>query len=125
MDAEQEEPTKAPPTEPPPATESPPTEPPPTEPPPTEPPPTDPPPPTQTLAPQSGDVVFYSDFDDINDWSFFSLHETTPENYEVENYDGYLYLQADEEYMGVYGVYDGLFFDRDNAIMLILMSKFL
>lgn len=86
-----------------PATQKAPTNPPP----PTNPPaPTNPPPPTPTRVPQSGDLLYYTTFNDLGMWTAYSRDDFS--EYTVEGRDNGLYfiVPSDRDYLYIY--YDGL-----------------
>lgn len=70
---------------------------------------------------QSGDLVYYTDFDEPGDWEDGWVQFPIPSSnsYSVYKQNGYLYFAVDESGLGVYAVPDFIFFPRDYANVLV------
>ncbi len=61
--------------------------------------------PSPTPPPSPGDIVYFTDFDDLDDWTtIFALPET--DNYTAEIQQGKLYIQVDDRNTTIYAFYD-------------------
>jgi hypothetical protein len=61
---------------------------------------------------QSGDIIYRTDFEDSEDWTTYSTHVNSPDNYEAYTENGFLYLQANSRHMTVYAIYENLYLGR-------------
>ena len=80
---------------------------------------TSPPPPTTAPEPetyQSGDLIYYTDFDGPEDWEDGWIHFSWPDSdYTVYKDNGVMHIEVPETYTTVYLFYDNLFFEREYA----------
>ncbi len=61
--------------------------------------------PSPTPPPGPGDIVYFTDFDDLDDWTkIFALPET--DNYTAEIQQGKLYIQVDDRSTTIYAFHD-------------------
>ena len=68
----------------------------------------------------SGDLIYYTDFDGAEDWEEGWIHFSLPDSdYTVYKDNGIMYVEVPETYTTVYLFYDELFFERDKADVFV------
>ncbi|MGD8455910.1 MAG: hypothetical protein PVF83_05960 [Anaerolineales bacterium] len=70
---------------------------------------------------QSGDLVYYTDFDSAGDWEDGWIQFPIPssDNYSVYKQNGYLYFEVNESNLGIYAIPDFIYFPRNYADVLV------
>jgi hypothetical protein len=70
---------------------------------------------------QSGDLVYYTDFDGAGDWEDGWTQFSIPDSnqYSVYKESGYLYFEVNETNLGIYAIPDFVYFPRDYADVLV------